>query len=472
MTPATMGNGQLRLDEVYLTGSTGQGPAVVGGLALVADEKGLSVLGPQPTSVRTMPWGRVSTMAARQTAHLPDGRGAVSLEIEIGGQALRFLVPEAALGPQGIGILEGRLSSLAQIPVRASLPLADPVAIGDGGAASGGAGLSAPPGVVPPGAIPASGASGPVAPSQQGAGSVRGFAPATGGTLLGGPAGPGQAYVQVGKRHPGRGKRLTIVVVVLVLLGGAGAFYEREHKGSATKGASADSLIAAQVNLEPGQVPGWKGIPGTTAGVLGAYGFRDAPAGHETVLHEAASGFAKCAKLPVQESQAALTTLGFSEGLGEVSGQTAFSSSPLFEDPAQAATSAESQALVLSTKAEQTADFSVFTQRDFAPCYSRFLDAVVPDLIGSSMSGTPFAFASVSTTRTHALESDVRAAGFTETFMRKGRTRTVALSGSIEVVGGGRTIAAVETLTAHRFPLATTLKLFSSMQQNVAGESS
>jgi hypothetical protein len=467
-----MGNGQLRLDEVYLTGSTGQGPAVVGGLALVADEKGLSVLGPQPTSVRTMPWGRVSTMAARQTAQLPDGRGAVTLEMEIGGQALRFLVPEAALGPQGIGILEGRLSSLARIPVRASLPLADPVAIGAGGAASGGGGVSAPPGVVLPGQGPALGASGDVGSSQPGTVPVSGFAPATGGTLLGGQTGPGQAYVQVGKRHPGRAKQIAVVAVVLVLLGGAGAFYEREHKASPTTGTSADSLIAAQVNLDPGQVPGWKGVPGTTAGVLGAYGFRDAPAGHETVLHEAASGFAKCAKLPVQESQAALTTLGFSEGLGEVSGQTASSSSPLFEDPAQAATSAESQALVLATKAEQTADFSAFTQRDFAPCYSRFLDAVVPDLVGSSMSGTPFAFASVRATRAQPLESGIRAAGFTETFMRKGRTNTVALSGSIEVVGGGRTIAAVETLTAHRFPLATTLKLFASMQQNVAGESS
>jgi hypothetical protein len=464
-----MGNGQLRLDEVYLTGSTGQGPAVVGGLALVADEKGLSVLGPQPTSVRTMPWGRVSTMAARQTAHLPDGRGAVTLEMEIGGQALRFLVPEAALGPQGIGILEGRLSSLARIPVRASLPLADPVAIGDGGAPSGGAGVSAPPGVVLPGSGPAPG---PVGSSQPVTGPVGGFAPATGGTLLGGQTGPGQAYVQVGKRHPGRGKRVTLVAVVLVLLGGAGAFYEREHKASPTTGASGDSLIAAQVNLDPGQVPGWKGVPGTTAGVLGAYGFRDAPAGHETVLHEAASGFARCAKLPVQESQAALTTLGFSEGLGDVSGQTAFSSSPLFEDPTQAATSAESQALVLSTKAEQTADFSAFTQSDFAPCYSRFLDAVVPDLVGSSMSGTPFALASVHVTRAQPLESGIRAAGFTETFVRKGRTNTVALSGSIEVVGGGRTIAAVETLTAHSFPPATTLKLFASMQQNVAGESS
>jgi hypothetical protein len=108
VTPAT--TGELRLDDVYLSGSTGQGPAVVGGLALVADEQGLSVVGPQPTSVRIMPWGRVTTMSASHTANLPDGRDAVTLDVEIGGHALRFLVPAASLGPQGIGLLESRLS--------------------------------------------------------------------------------------------------------------------------------------------------------------------------------------------------------------------------------------------------------------------------------------------------------------------------------------------------------------------------
>ena len=117
MTPAV--TGVLRLEDVYLSGSTGQGPAVVGGLALVADERGLSVVGPQPHSVRIMPWARVTTMSTSHTAHLPDGRGAVTLDVEIGGQALRFLVPEASLGPQGIGLLESRLASLAQMPVTA-----------------------------------------------------------------------------------------------------------------------------------------------------------------------------------------------------------------------------------------------------------------------------------------------------------------------------------------------------------------
>jgi hypothetical protein len=231
-------------------------------------------------------------------------------------------------------------------------------------------------------------------------------------------------------------------------------------------------LIAAQVNLAPGQMPGWKGIAGTTAGVLGAYGFRDAPGSQPTVTQRAASGFAKCTRLPVGETDAALSALGFGEGLGPVTGQTVLSSSPLFEDPVQAATSAESSVLVLSTAAERSADFSAFDNANFAACYSRYLDAVVPDLVGGSMSGTPFAFASVHATRVHANEAGLETAGFDEVFVKSGRAHTPALSSSTVVVGGGRTIAVVETLTSHRFPAFTAVKLFSSVEQNVAGESS
>ena len=482
MTPTTTGNGQLRLGEVYLSGSTGQGPAVVGGLALVADEHGLSILGPQPSSVRTMPWGRVTTMAARQMDHLPDGRDAVTLEVEIDGQALRFLIPGAALGPEGVGVLQGRLSSLARIPVRSAMPIADPVAIGGPGDVAvgmGAPGAAGPPGVVMPrtpqstGAPSQSGSSATVQPGTQQSGA---WVPATGGTLLGGQSGPGQQYVQVGKRRTGRGKRFATVGLVLLLLVAAGGYYVKEHKSSHTTTASADSLMAAGVNLDPGQLPGWKGVPGTTAGVLGAYGFRDSSNGQpaaarQTVLQLASSDFAKCTKLPVSESDAALTTLGFSDGTGAVSGQTAISFSPLFEDPALPATSAESSALVLATSVDQAADVSAFEQRAFASCYSRFLDSVVPDLVGGSMSGVPLAFTSVRAIRTQPLAHGIKAVGFAETFVRKGRVRTVALSGSIEVVGGGRTIAVVETLTAHKFPTATALKLFASVEQNVAGES-
>ena len=67
---------EVRINDVYLAGSTGQGPAIVGGLALLADDRGLTVLGPQPASVRTMHWGRASTISCRQLAQLPDGRPA------------------------------------------------------------------------------------------------------------------------------------------------------------------------------------------------------------------------------------------------------------------------------------------------------------------------------------------------------------------------------------------------------------
>jgi hypothetical protein len=485
VTPAT--TGKLRLDDVYLAGSTGQGPAVVGGLALVADERGLCVVGPQPTSIRIMPWGRVTTMSASHAANLPDGRDAVTLDVEIGGQALRFLVPEASLGPQGIGLLESRLSSLARIPVTAGQnftgqTITAPVALGGGGAA-GPPGVSGPPGVVMPGSVPAVGAQNQAASGGQ----VSVWAPATGGTLLGGQATAGPATVQVGKKRlgvlrsrrfrRGRTKRLVAIFVVVVIVAGAGAFYEKEHKGSLTQKDSADMLIAAAVNLDPGQVPGWKGITGTTAGVLGAYGFRDMPggqpvsAGHQSVLQRAASAFAKCTRLPAS-SDGVLTSLGFSDGLGSASGQTASSASPLFEDPAQTSTLTESSALVLATKEDLAANFSVFARPQFAPCFSRFLDAVVPDLVGGPMTGIPFSTASVRTTHRLQVESGIETVSFSQTYLRSGRESKVALSGSIDVIGGGRTIAVLETLTAHTFPTSTALKLFASVEQNVAGESS
>lgn len=121
---SVLGNGQLRLDEVYLSGSTGQGPAVVGGIALLADGHGLTVLGPQPSSIRTMPWGRASTIACHRQAQLPDGRPAVVLEIDIDGHALRFFVPQANLGSDGAGALEQQLTALSRIPVAVDPPLA------------------------------------------------------------------------------------------------------------------------------------------------------------------------------------------------------------------------------------------------------------------------------------------------------------------------------------------------------------
>ncbi len=120
--PAAVGTAEVRFDEVYLAGSTGQGPALVGGLALFANEQGITVLGPEPSSVRTMSWKRASTVAFRTETLLPDGRGAVTLEIEIDGSPLRFFVPSAGLGPGGARTLEERIAGLARVPTALTPP--------------------------------------------------------------------------------------------------------------------------------------------------------------------------------------------------------------------------------------------------------------------------------------------------------------------------------------------------------------
>ena len=316
-SPVMLGGGQVRLEEVYLSGSTGQGPAVVGGLALLADDQGLTVLGPQPSSVRTMPWGRASTIACRQPAQLPDGRAAVMLEVDIDGNALRFFVPQANLGPQGAGALEERLTALARIPAAVS----PPVVVGDSGPAASGWGPAGQPisqaiqGKAMQG-LAGQGTAGPVSagpglsrrprsrrlrarrPPSRRAPSRRArsrrlmvwhpqakrrlspaacrpaswtpgaLPPATGGTLSGTHGPSAGQYVRAGKRHHGRRSRVAAVLVVVLVAGGAGAYVLQSHEGSSSGSgtSSEDALAAAQVNLEPGDVPGWKGVPGTIAG--------------------------------------------------------------------------------------------------------------------------------------------------------------------------------------------------------------
>ncbi len=477
--PAVLSNGQLRLDEVYLSGSTGQGPAVVGGIALLADGHGLTVLGPQPSSIRTMPWGRASTFACHRQAQLPDGRPAVILEVDIDGHSLRFLVPQASLGSQGAGALEERLTALSHVPVAADPPVAvggEPVAPGAPGqayapghaqqgaqAASAGAGQTqqgaVPPGTLPPGTLP----------------------PATGGTLPPTQGFTTGQYVQSARRRVGRRARISVVLIVVLIAGGAAAYVVKTHLDKTGSGAnSGDALVAAEVNLAPGDLPGWKGIPGTIAGALGAFGFDPATGGASSGSGTAsgsgvaakATAFSRCVSLPASEANAALAALGFSQGLATVPGETALSSSPVFEDPSLPATSAESSVIVLGSAGEQTAAASVFADPRFAGCYSHFLTAVVPSLVGGATSAIPFAYASVHAARVRSSAAGVSVQGFNETFYRKDRPVRAALSGGIDVIAGGRMIAVLQTIETHSFPVSEGLKLFDAVEQNVAGESS
>ncbi len=273
--PVVLGDGQVRLDEVYLAGSTGQGPAVVGGLGLLADMNGLTVLGPQPSSVRTMPWGRASTIACHRLTQLPDGTPAVMLEVDIDGSALRFFVPQRGLGSEGAVGLERRLTALSRVPVAPSPPVgiardgstvnapsrpAQPQTVSVSGAgAQAQAQAQAqvqvpaeahaaypgklPPGLLPPGALP----------------------PATGGTLSVSQGPTAGQYVQAAsRRRLSRKSRIAAALVVILVAGGAAAYVVRSHTGtSSPSGAtSADALGGRSGESRAGRCPWLERGPG------------------------------------------------------------------------------------------------------------------------------------------------------------------------------------------------------------------
>ena len=88
-----LGNGSLRMDDVYLEGSTPDGPAVVGRLSVVVDTAGITFLGPEPGERRTVGWDRTSPLEFGPPAATPGGEQATALEFVVDGRPLRLLVP-------------------------------------------------------------------------------------------------------------------------------------------------------------------------------------------------------------------------------------------------------------------------------------------------------------------------------------------------------------------------------------------
>jgi hypothetical protein len=457
--PAAVGRAEVRFDEVYLSGSTGQGPALVGGLALFANAQGITVLGPEPSSVRTMSWKRATTVAFRNETLLPDGRGAVTLEIEIDGSPLRFFVPSASLGPGGARTLEERIAALSKVPTA----LTPPKPMGEPATANPPAVAGIPGLVLPgaPGAAPTQG--GPVSTMTSSSlppGAV--LAPATGGTLTAFQNGLGNALQAKKKRKAPR--RLVLAALVVLLAGGGTAGYVIHERGTTGSASTADAVSATAVNLSPGDLPGWKGVSGTTAGALGALSYKKLSSAKPT-------SFAACTKTSVADADAALSVLGFSEALPGAADSTAESSSPLFEDPAAPDTRAVSSSIVMDSTAREQGVLSVFARSGFPTCYSRYLDTVVPALVGGTTAGDSILGTSIVRMRIGATENGVAAYGFTETIQKGGRHPGAALSSNFVVVARGRMIAVLATASAHQFPVADGLKLLTTVEQNLADES-
>ena len=88
-----LGNGSLRMDDVYLEGATPEGPAVVGHLSVIVDTEGITFLGPEPGERRTVGWERTTPLEFGAPAALPDGEQGTCLEFVVDGRPLRLLVP-------------------------------------------------------------------------------------------------------------------------------------------------------------------------------------------------------------------------------------------------------------------------------------------------------------------------------------------------------------------------------------------
>ena len=120
-----LGNGSLRMDDVYLEGSTPDGPAVVGHLSVIVDTDGITFLGPEPGERRTVGWERTSPLEFGTPAALPDGEAVTSLQFVVDGRPLRILVPSKR-DPDGpdeeIAALAEPLAALLPEPPAAVLP--------------------------------------------------------------------------------------------------------------------------------------------------------------------------------------------------------------------------------------------------------------------------------------------------------------------------------------------------------------
>src|SRR5580700_2747676 len=112
MTPVTDAE-DLRLDGVVVSGATPDGPAAVGGLSLVMDARGMTVIVPGGGEPRTAPWTSVSVPRFHSSATLPDGTPATVLAVDAGGRPLEFLVPTTSVPAELAPSLEAKVTALA-----------------------------------------------------------------------------------------------------------------------------------------------------------------------------------------------------------------------------------------------------------------------------------------------------------------------------------------------------------------------
>ena len=101
----------LSLGSVYLLTADSGGELAVGGLALVVDDDGVSVVSPTGTTAAALAWSDLTVLRTGGRTTAPGGEEAVVLEAATAERMHRFAVPT-----DDAGRLESTIAALTGIP--------------------------------------------------------------------------------------------------------------------------------------------------------------------------------------------------------------------------------------------------------------------------------------------------------------------------------------------------------------------
>lgn len=83
----------LLLTDVYLLTAESDGQEALGGLTVVIDADGLTVITPHRTIAAQLTWSQLAGLRTAGRTHAPDGREALVLEASGPARTHRFVVP-------------------------------------------------------------------------------------------------------------------------------------------------------------------------------------------------------------------------------------------------------------------------------------------------------------------------------------------------------------------------------------------
>jgi hypothetical protein len=259
-------------------------------------------------------------------------------------------------------------------------------------------------------------------------------------------------------RHRRVSGRAVILVVVLVLvIGAAGAWYYKKNQSSPTTPSAtpdlADLAVAARVGVQTSDLAGWT----KTASQGDAFAPKTVNSAAAVAAGtKASTTLAQCLHLPTADVSDAFDSSSV--------GRTAGVSSPTFNDPGAAGTTAGSVAGVMGSAATVTDDAKVFSNGSlFVSCYQPYAQAMLP-YVGTA-GGAPF----TSVTVQQAIVPRPASSSVTDAAYQITRTGTggSVVTTAVAVLGGRveTTLAMTSTTT---FPTTVASSLVTAVEGRVA----